>query len=263
MVGLVGLYTFVRNIKKPMKKIVLISSLVLLCTLSNFSLIAQKNVVKQHLLWTGYNLKIKFNDTYQIRQEVEERAYWFPWRQHQFMTRTFFDRKIGKGWSAAVGFAYFRQSLPHDPSIAITSNVSELRPLIELANRQIISKKLYIQHRYWSEFRFFEQTDGSFDYTNNRSRYKIELGYSPIEQLTLKAFNEIHLNFGKKIGFNVFDQNRYGASIQYMPLKTFGFELGYINWFQQRPSGIDFYNRHILRFTVHQTINIKKKTKES
>jgi hypothetical protein len=244
-----------------MKKTALIATFTLLCLLSGFSLQAQKNVIRQHLLWSGVHLKFKFNDTYQIRQEVEERAYWFPWSQHQFMTRTFFERKLGKGWSAAMGFAYFLQSMPQDPNVKITSKISELRPLIELGYKQVISKKLYVQHRYWSEFRFFEQADGTFDYANNRSRYKIEIGYSPIAQLTLKAFNEIHLNFGKNIGFNVFDQNRYGASIQYMPLKTFGFELGYINWFQQRPTGIDFYSRQILRFTIHQTIHLKKQTK--
>ena len=45
----------------------------------------KKNVDTQHLLWTRYYLKLKINDNYQIRQELEERTYWFPWRQHQFI----------------------------------------------------------------------------------------------------------------------------------------------------------------------------------
>ena len=32
----------------------------------------------------------------------------------------------------------------------------------------------------------------------------------------------------------------------------------YLNWFQQRPSGTDFYNRDIIRFSVFHTINLKK-----
>lgn len=219
---------------------------------------AQKSVETQHLLWTRYYIKLKLNDNYQIRQEIEERTYWFPWRQHQFVTRTFAERKLGKGWNAGLGFTYFLQSLPHDPEITISENRTELRPQLEIAYKQTISEKLTLHHRYWSEFRFFEQSNGSFQFGNNRTRYKLEIRYSPIEKLTLKAFDEIHINIGKKIVQNVFDQNRYGASIQYMPIENLGFELGYFNWFQERKSGVDFYNRHIVRFTIHHTINFKK-----
>jgi hypothetical protein len=223
---------------------------------------AQKNVDTQHLLWTRYYLKLKLNDEYQIRQEIEERTYWFPLRQHQFISRTFAERKLGKGWNTGLGFTYFIQSLPQNPEIKDFTNQLELRPQLEIAYKQTISEKLILHHRYWGEFRFFEQTNGSFDYGNNRTRYKLEIRYSPIPNLTLKAFDEIHINIGRKIVQNVFDQNRYGASLQYMPIESFGFELGYFNWYQQRKSGVDFYNRHIVRFTIHHTINLKKSKKQ-
>ncbi|HZH70646.1 MAG TPA: DUF2490 domain-containing protein [Flavobacteriaceae bacterium] len=230
----------------------------LLLGLFSTSVNAQKNVDTQQLLWTRYYLKLKLNDNYQIRQEIEERAYWFPWRQHQFVSRTFAEGKLGKGWNAGIGFTYFLQSLPHDPEITDFTNQLELRPQLEIAYKQTISEKVILHHRYWSEFRFFEQPNGSFEYGNNRTRYKIEIRYSPIDKLILKAFDEIHINIGSKIVQNVFDQNRYGASVQYMPYENLGFELGYFNWYQQRKSGVDFYNRHIVRFTIHHTINFKK-----
>ncbi len=219
---------------------------------------AQKNVDTQHLLWTRYYLKLKLNENYQLSQEVEERTYWLPWRQHQFVTRTFLERKLGKGWNAGLGFTYFLQSLPHDPVIADFTNQLELRPQIEIAQKQTISEKIIFHHRYWSEFRFFEQPNGSFEFGNNRTRYKFEIRYTPFQKLTLKAFDEIHVNIGGKIIQNVFDQNRCGGSVQYMTHENFGFEFGYFNWFQQRKSGVDFYNRHITRFTAHHTINFKK-----
>lgn len=219
--------------------------------------VAQKNVDTQHLLWTRYSLKVKINDNYQIRQELEERGYWFPWRQHQFTSRTLAERTLGKGWNTGIGFTYLLQSLPHDPEIPVIENSTELRPQVEIAYRQSLSEKIILHHRYWTEFRFFEQSNGSFEFGNNRTRYKLELRYSPIPKLTLIAFDEIHINIGGKIVQNVFDQNRYGASVQYMPATNFGFELGYINWFQQRTSGVDFYNRHIVRFTIHHVIDLK------
>lgn len=228
------------------------------------SVLAQKNIETQDLLWTGYNLKIKVSENWMIRQELEERTYWFPWRQHQFIARTFAERKLGKGWSAGTGFAYFVQSLPQDPEIRDYENQLELRPVLELGYRQDLSEKISFHHRYWSEFRFFEQQDGSFDFGNNRSRYKLEVRFKASDQITLKAFDEILINLGDRNMINVFDQNRIGGSLQYMPLKDLGFEIGYFNWFQQRRSAVDFYNRNIVRFTVHHTITVKRpKTKGS
>ncbi|BDD06723.1 DUF2490 domain-containing protein [Aureibacter tunicatorum] len=215
---------------------------------------AQKNIDSQKLLWIRYFLKLKLTETYQIKHEFEERTYCFPWRQHQFVSRTHLARKMNYGWNTAIGFTYFVQSLPHDPEISNFENNIELRPQLEVANKQPISSKFSIHHRYWSEFRFFEQPDHSFDFENIRIRYKLELRYALSKQLTVKAFDEIHLNIGKKITQNVFDQNRYGTSIHYMPVENFGFEIGYFNWYQQRASGIDFFNRHIIRFTIHHEI---------
>ncbi|MBC8769324.1 DUF2490 domain-containing protein [Arenibacter sp. BSSL-BM3] len=225
------------------------------------NLYSQKNVESQQLLWTRYNLKININDTYSLKQELEERTYWFPWRQHQFISRTQLDRKLGKGWNAGIGVASFLQSLPHDPEIPIAETKSELRPMLEIGYWSPISKKIGLHHRYWSEFRFFEQTNGSFDFANNRTRYKLELRYAATPQINFKAFDEILLNIGGEIVQNVFDQNRYGASIQYMPFDKLGFEVGYINWFQQQKSGVDLYNRHIIRLTIHQNINLKSHKK--
>lgn len=220
---------------------------------------AQKNVENQDLLWLRYNLKLNIEDNWQLIQEVEERSYWFPWRQHQFLTRTLLTRKMGKGWNVGAAFTYFQQSIPYDPEERNYHNRTELRPQIEVVYKQILSENWNINHRYWSEFRFIEQESGNIAFTNNRSRYKLELSYSPHDKIHLKAFDEIFLNIGSKITYNVFDQNRYGFSIQYMPFEKLGVEVGYIKWFQQRASGDDFYNRDIVRFTIIHIINLNKK----
>ncbi len=222
------------------------------------NVIGQKQIDSQELLWSRYNLKLKVNENYQVIQELEERTYCFPWRQHQFVSRTHLERKLGNGWSSGIAFTYFRQALPHDPEISNYTINEELRPQVELEYKQVLSKKITFSHRYWSEFRFFEQPDGSYDYSNNRTRYKLELRYSPTSTITLKTFDEIFINIGGQIVQNVFDQNRYGGSIQYMPQSNFGVEVGYFNWFQQRKSGVDFYNRNIVRLTIHHTINFKQ-----
>ncbi|MCP9237345.1 DUF2490 domain-containing protein [Lewinella sp. JB7] len=215
---------------------------------------AQKTVDSQQLLWLRYNLRAPLNEAYALRLEVEERTYCFPWRQHQLISRTLLERKLGKGWNAGVGLTAFRQSLPHDPRVPVSSVRNELRPMVEVAGYQAFSAKVGLHHRYWGELRYFEAPEGGFAFANYRFRYRAELRYLPTTRVQVRAFEEILLNAGKQVAQNVFDQNRYGASVQYFPTKRVGFELGYLNWFQQRPSGREFYDRHIVRFTIHHQL---------
>ena len=224
------------------------------CTLVS----GQKQVIHQQQIWYKYYLKIPIGDQWQIRQELDDRNYTDPARQSQFLTRTHFQRNLGKGWSTALGFAYFVHSLPQDPEIQDYYNQSELRPSFEVANLNKLSEKFHLHHRYWTEFRFFQQPDHTYLYNNIRVRYKIELGYELSEKFSFLVYDELHINLGSKITYNVFDQNRIGASIMYSPVKNIGFELMYINWFQQTTNGETFYDRNIIRFALHQTLPIFK-----
>ena len=69
-------------------------------------------------------------------------------------------------------------------------------------------------------------------------------------------------NVGKKIVKNTFDQNRIYLAVNYKLNASYAFELGYMNWFQQQKSGVDFYNRDILRLSIIHSIDLKKKKNE-
>ncbi len=47
-------------------------------------------------------------------------------------------------------------------------------------------------------------------------------------------------------------------ALNYKLNKSYAVELGYMNWFQQQKSGIDFYNRDILRLSIFHSIDLKK-----
>lgn len=220
--------------------------------------IAQKNVETQHLLWTGYSLKLPIAADWKFKQEIENRQYWFPYNQHQFITRSHVERDSSDEFSTAAGFTYFRQSLPQDPYYKDLTVRTELRPQIEMLYKQALNPSLELTNRLWTEFRFFEQNNTRFRFENARLRYKLELQYNLTENWRLKLFNEILLNAGKNIVYNVFDQNRAGVSGIYELNNNVSLELGYFNWYQQRATGVDFYNRHIIRFTVHHNLNAFK-----
>lgn len=233
-------------------------SIIFIAVLVSFMGYSQKNIDHQRLLWTRYQLKLKIDEHWSVSQELDERMYWFPWRQHQFVSRTSAQYQLGKGWNVGTGLAYFLQALPQDAHKNVSNTQTEVRPQFELGYKQQLSRKFNLHHRYWTEFRYFKIEKEDLQFGNYRMRYKFELQYLPTDKITLKVYDEIFINLGKNIIYNTFDQNRIGTSIQYMPLKNLGFELGYINLFQQRPTGVDFYERNIVRFTIHHNIYIKK-----
>lgn len=219
----------------------------------------QKQVIDQQQIWYKYYLKIPIGDRWQIREEIDFRNFINPARQSQFLTRTHLQRNLGNGWDVALGFSYFRHSLPQDPEIADYTVRGELRPSFEIAHLQKLSDHFHLHHRYWTELRYFQEADDTYTFGTVRIRYKLELEYELTEKFSFLAFDELHINVSNKVTYNVFDQNRYGISAMYSPVNNIGFELMYINWFQQTTAGDVFYNRDIIRVALHHTLGVFKK----
>lgn len=229
-------------------------------------LLGQKNVENQQLLWYGYYNKLQINQNWVLNSEVQERHFYQPLVQHQLVFRTNLDRRILDDINVSLGFVVFLQS-PNDPESESTLMVPELRTDFGF-NAKKKYKYFNVNQRFKVEARFFHQTEnnelvGGYQFSNFRIRYQLGLDIPLIkkqdaEKLILKIKDEVMFNFGKNIVKNVFDQNRIYIGLNYPMNKNLAFEAGYLNWFQQRPSGTDFYNRDIIRFSVFHTINLKK-----
>lgn len=229
-------------------------------------LFGQKNVENQQLLWYGYYNKLQINQNWVLNSEVQERLFYQPLVQHQLVFRTNLDRRILDDINVSLGFVVFLQS-PNDPESESTLMVPELRTDFGF-NAKKKYKYFNVNQRFKVEARFFHQTEnnelvGGYQFSNFRMRYQLGLDIPLIkkqdaEKLILKIKDEVMFNFGKNIVKNVFDQNRIYIGLNYPMNKNLAFEAGYLNWFQQRPSGTDFYNRDIIRFSVFHTINLKK-----
>lgn len=220
-----------------------------------------QHLTTQHLFYTSQQLTIKLPDSWQIRQEAEERAYWFPWRQDLFFARTHVSYNMNNTWLFDLGFTYAHQVLPPDQDATNIIHLNELRPQFGVNLKQKLHSKVSLSHRYWAEFRFFEQDDHSYKFRNVRARYRVLLTYRPINKLALKFYNELHINAGRGILYNIFDQNRTGFSAQYMVHPNVGIEAGYHYWYQERATGIDRVSKHIFKLGFSYTIHVKSKAK--
>lgn len=241
------------SVKYTFKTLVVFSSIVV----SRHS--SAQNITTQSLVWFNYTIHKNFSKNYFLVTEFSERIFSNPIKQHQFLIRTHFHRNINSFMDFAPGFTYFLQS-PHDPDSKSKLVVPEIRPHLEInAKHHATNMNLHI--RYRAEYRMFKkvENDKIVEGFNTNFRFRIMTGLDYViyrlkndKNLKIKLQDEIHFNAGKSIVYNVFDQNRIYMGLGLDLSKTTSFEAGYLNWYQQRPSGIDFYNRHIVRFQVTQ-----------
>lgn len=223
-----------------------------------------KKITTQQLFWVRYYNQFSINKKWSLHTELDNRMFIPELKQHQFLIRIQGRYKISTTVEAGAGFVYFLQS-PQEPGSTSSLVVPELRPQQDITLKQSFSK-LNLSHRYLLEERYFRNNDGKklmdgyrFNY---RFRYRLQADFliwkKQNKELKGVVNDEILLNFGKNITANTFDQNRIYAGAQLVPSKNMAFELGYMHWFQERASGADFYNRHIIRCSIYHKLSLKK-----
>lgn len=229
---------------------------------------AQKQITHQRQYWLRYSGKYNLSDKWDVGLEIEDRRFFKDSRQANWvLPRISVSRQLGAGWNIGVGFTYYNSANPADPSDPVAVTVPELRPHQELNYAQKI-KDLSIKHRFRLEERWTRHDDGH-DLTDGysfkgRFRYQLQLQYPLIKRerpkgsLNIKAADEIMLNIGQAIVQNTFDQNRVYVGLNYGVFPNIQVELGYLNAFQQRSSGTQYYQRDIARLTIFHTISFHK-----
>lgn len=225
----------------------------------------EKNVDLQSLLWTRYYNILTINNKWSIHSEFDNRVFINPVEQNLYEMRAQGRYKINNELELGAGFAYFSVAT-QDPEITFDFRIPEYRGQQDVMWKQDIGKITLLQ-RFQVEERFFHNADkeGLLSGTTFfwRFRYRIQGEYSfwKKENQFLKAivYDELMINAGKNVVKNTFDQNRIYAALQYGVNKNIALELGYLNSFQQRASGVDYFDRDIIRFTFFHKINLLKK----
>lgn len=146
-------------------------------------------------------------------------------------------------------------------------DVPEHRPWQQI---QWIEKKKGFNMMQW--FRIEERyrtrvTDGRLTGSYNfnwRLRYNIALTF-PLKGKVVQAktpflfFNdELHINAGKNIVYNYFDQNRLFLGLGYQFTSHLNAQLGYMYIFQQLAAGDKYANINAIRFFVFHNLDLRK-----
>jgi hypothetical protein len=71
--------------------------------------------------------------------------------------------------------------------------------------------------------------------------------------------DEVHVNFGKQIVYNYFDQNRFFIGFSYQTTKTDYLQFGYMNLFQQLAAGNQYKSINAARIFYFHNLDLRKR----
>lgn len=220
-----------------------------------------KNTDQQTLTWIRYYNIFPLTEKWALHSEFDNRSFVNPVHQNLFVIRSQVRYRSNKMTELGAGFAYFSVNT-QNPNVDPDYSVPEYRGQQDVTLINDISK-ITFHNRFQLEERFIQKADknGLLDEFSFafRFRYRLQSMFTLWEKegQSLKGTisDEILFNYGKDNRRNTFDQNRIYASLRYHFNPNLGIELGYLKNFQRRASGVDFYDRDIIRLTVYHKIN--------
>lgn len=237
---------------------------------SQFQFFSQKNISNQNHSWIIYNGNHKLYEKFGIHTEYQwRREDWYKnWQQS--LMRLGLDYYVNSSLSATVGYGWI-VTFPYGEQ-PITHEFQEHR-IWEQINLKSKYGRFEIQHRYRLEQRFLENwiasNGGNYTKSTNLFRQRIRYRFMVQVPLTKKEMtdNTLFLNindepfigFGKGIGKNIVDQNRFIAALGWRFNKEFNIQLGYLNQFVVKPDGVRMERNHTLWLSTTMNFDLTKK----
>jgi hypothetical protein len=131
---------------------------------------------------------------------------------------------------------------------------------VEMINRFRLEQR-FVNAPTWSNG---EYEAGEAIYTNRArmmTRFSVPFKGNAIEDRSfyISAFDEVFINFGKHVAFNIFDQNRAYLGIGYKIPKAGRLEIGYLNQLSFKSDGIRVECNHVIMIGLACNIEFRKK----
>ena len=228
--------------------------------------IAQKNISRVQQLWFAYNNQTRFSDK------------WGLWADLHLRTKDDFVDDLSVG-IARVGLMYYLND-----NTKLTAGYAYVNFFPD-GNRKVSQP----EHRPWQQIQWHTKyprlrlmqwlrleerfrrkvlSTGELGEGHNfnwRTRYNFFLatpiGKKPFAPRTFSFVlnDEVHINFGKEIVNNTFDQNRFFAGFSYHTTATDNIQFGYMNVFQQLPAVATYRSIHGARIYYFHNLDLRKK----
>ncbi|MBA4057968.1 MAG: DUF2490 domain-containing protein, partial [Marivirga sp.] len=229
-----------------------------------FSIAQTKEFETREQTWFGYFNQTRFTKRSGIWVDLHLRlTNNFVEQSNLSILRAGYTYYVSDQVRLTAGYAYVTQYGLADGE----PDVPEHRPWQQI---QWVEKKKGFNMMQW--FRIDERfrtkvVDGELTDSYNfnwRFRYNIALTF-PLKGKVVQAktpflfFNdELHINAGKNIVYNYFDQNRLFLGLGYQFTSHLNAQLGYMWIFQQLAAGDKYANINAIRFFVFHNLDLRK-----
>ena len=222
--------------------------------------------------WLVYTGNHKLSDKWGIHLEAQWRRSNVILDNQQLLLRTGINYYFNSQVSVTAGYC-FAETYPYG-EFAAKAAFPENRAWEQLQIKNNVGA-VEVINRFRLEQRFINTPvlkDGIYEpgdavYTNRvrvLNRFSIPFKGKTIEDrsLYLSAFDEVYINFGKHVGFNILDQNRAYLAIGYKIPKAGRLEIGYLNQLAFKSDGIKVERNHTVQIALYSNIEFRRKKKE-
>lgn len=227
-----------------------------------------KSTENVNQVWLGYSNQVRVTDKWGLWSDLHLRTKEdFVSNFSQSIIRLGLTYYLNDATKLTAGYAYV-SIYPAEAHKNITQ--PEHRPWQQIQWHTKYGKKRMMQwfrleERYRRKI-LNDSTIGSSYNFNYRLRYNIWLDVPFSKKgivknsLSFVINDEVHINFGKQVIYNYFDQNRFFIGLKYQLNDHNNFQVGYMNLFQQLPAGNKYRNLHTLRLFYFQNLDLRKKS---
>ena len=244
--------------------------LLFLLSLINAYLLSAQAPDKKHnsdeQMWIGYFNQTRFSEKWGIWLDLHYRQRGnFIDEPHQAIIRPGMIYYLSDRARLAAGYAFVNH-FPvkgHESISQPEHRIWQQFQWTQKYNRFNTMQWIRLEERYRRKIKDNDDLANGYNF-NYRLRYNfalmIPLAGKTIEPKSFFLFlnDELHINFGKEIVYNYFDQNRAFLGIAYQIDKHSNVQLGYMNIFQQTASGNTYNNTHAARLFLFHNLDFRK-----
>ena len=244
---------------KILQKSLLVYLLVFTCT-SVFGQEAQEKSINENAqFWTSTNIVFRVSDKWSVLNDIHIRRTDFITEPNFYFLRFGGQYYIKPNIRAAAGYAHLW--LTNSGNWDIYQNENRTYQQFGIFEK---FPKLNAFFRLRLEQRFFNTVvDGKSlndNFMTHRLRFLISVGF-PFKEGGKTEFmlaDEIHLNFGKEVIYNTFNQNRLTVGIKHKINDQWKFDFGYMMVYQQLAAGNVYNLNHTLRLFFYGNFDFRK-----
>lgn len=237
-----------------------ITLVLLLASYTSFGQELPEKVVNQNAqFWISTNNVFRIADRWALLNDIHIRRNNFVADPNFYFLRVGGQYYLNSSLRLASGYAHLWLTPTGDWDSF--QNENRIYQQLSISRRY---EKMNALFRIRLEQRFFNTVvDGQSlndDFFVNRIRFLVSAGF-PFKQGGPTEFilaNETHLNFGKEVVFNTFNQNRLTAGIKHKLSENWKFDFGYMMVYQQLAAGNVYNLNHTLRLFFYGSFDFRK-----